>query len=443
MQLKNSALAVHKLTAASVALLGASIEAEENSEWEDWEFDSAVLVYNETDRVTAVEGILSAVNEYQENHFLSYKVTIDSLTGASANGAVAQPVAQTFTRPSGNGQYITSPGETPLDDTFQDTRAQFNLQWDIPLDDDYSLSTGAHFSREYDYTSIGLNAGLSKDLFKKNTTISAGFSYSYDVIDPEGGRPVAFSSMVIDEGQFATDDDFDTAFDLTRESGTEDKTVTDLLFGVTQIINRRTIMQLNYSWSQSDGYLTDPFKIISVVNNNGEAQDYIYENRPDSRTKQSIYWQTKYHFSEGGLFDNVIADVSYRYMWDDWEIDSSTVDLKLFFPLENGDSIEPHVRYYTQQAAEFYQPYINQDNQQLPAIGQNYASADYRIGELEGITLGIKYITQLDSEHDLSVRLEYYQQTSSDAGFAAIGVLQDLDMTPDLDAVFLQVGYSF
>ncbi len=244
--------------------------------------------------------------------------------------------------------------------------------------------------------------------------------------------------MVIDEGQFATEEAFDAAFDLTRLDGDDNKTVTDILFGVTQVINRRTLMQFNYSWSNSDGYLTDPFKVLSVVDGAGITQDLIYELRPDSRTKQSIFWQTKYHFAEGGFFDNVVADVSYRYMWDDWEITSNTVDLRLFFPLDNGDSIEPHIRYYSQQAAEFYRPFLNQGD---PAL--EFASADYRIGELEGITLGVKYVTQLDSEHDLSFRLEYYQQTSSDAGFTAIGALQNLDITPGVDAVFLQVGYSF
>jgi hypothetical protein len=201
-------------------------------------------------------------------------------------------------------------------------------------------------------------------------------------------------------------------------------------------------MQLNYSWSNADGYLTDPFKILSVVDATGITQDYVYEARPNSRTKQSLYWQTKYHFEEGGIFSNVIADFSYRYMWDDWKINSSTVDLKLNFPLDNGNSIEPHIRFYSQQAAEFYRPFLNQSEVLASGLPQ-FASADYRIGYLDGITLGLKYQLQLNSEHDLSIRLEYYKQTSSSAAFAAVGVLQNLDITPDVDAVFMQLGYSF
>ncbi len=443
MQLKKSVSVFQKLTSASVALLAVNSAASENSDWENWEFEAAGLIYNESERVSAVEGIISAVNEYEQDHFLSYKITLDVLTGASANGAVAQLTPQTFTRPSGNGQYSIDSTTTPLDDTFKDTRVQLNFQWDKPLQENYKLTTGAHLSREFDYTSIGFNGGISKDLWNNNTTISAGVSVSYDIIDPVGKRPLALSSMVIDNGQFATPELFRSAFDLTRQSGTDDKIITDILVGVTQVINRRMLMQLNYSWSNADGYLTDPYKVISVVDGGGISQDYLYESRPDSRTKQSIYWQTKYHFAEAGLFNNVIADVSYRYMQDDWEIDSSTIDFKLLFPLENGDSIEPHVRFYTQQAAEFYRPFLNQSEINLANGIPKFASADYRIGELEGLTLGVKYIYQIDSEHDFTMRLEFYRQTSSDAGFTAVGILQNLDVTPDLDAVFAQLGYSF
>jgi hypothetical protein len=57
---------------------------------------------------------------------LNLKLTIDSLTGASATGAAAQPNVQKFTRPSGEGSYQTQAGQTLLDDTFKDTRVQLN-----------------------------------------------------------------------------------------------------------------------------------------------------------------------------------------------------------------------------------------------------------------------------------------------------------------------------
>jgi hypothetical protein len=418
------------LAAATCSLLGGQAMADTDAQ--AWKIDTALLYYGETDRVSAVEGAVSAKKDFGDERIFSGKLVIDTLTGASASGAVAQPTIQTFTRPSGNGQYTIAAGDTPLDDTFKDTRVQIEAQWTQPLWDDMRGSTGVHLSKEYDYLSIAFNGSLARDFNQKNTTLSAGLSYALDTIDPEGGRPVPFSAMVIDQGQFVDEDAYQTAFDLTRQEGTDDKTTTDILLGVTQIINRRMLMQFNYGYSLSDGYHTDPFKVLSVVNDQGLTQQLVHENRPDERSRHSFYWQTKY------AMDNGVADVSYRYATDDWEIDSHTIDSRLRFNLSQDSYIQPHFRYYQQSAAEFYQPFLL-DNIPLP----QFASADYRLGEMIAYTLGIKYGMTLNDGNELGFRLEYYQQDPKDAGFSEPGVLQEQDLYPSVKAIIAQVSYSF
>jgi hypothetical protein len=428
------------LTIATAALLGTSHLAQAetssttNAEEGTWEFDSAILFYSEVDRVSAGEAIFSAKKTFANDEVLNLKLTVDALTGASANGAVAQPNVQTFTRPSGNGQYTIAAGDTPLDDTFHDTRVQLNAQWTQPIAPNYTASGGVHISKEYDYLSLGVNGNLAYDFNRKNSTFSAGFSYFQDTFTPEGGLPKAFSSMLIGNSSSSTWDD---EFALTRIDSEDTKTTTDILLGFTQVINRRMITQFNYSYSTVDGYLTDPFKVISVVNgSSGITQDNIYESRPDSRVKHSLYAQSIYHF------DSTVLDVSYRYMWDDWEIDSHTIDTRFRIPL--GDAfgtesyIQPHFRFYQQSAAEFYKPFLI-DGDVMPA----YASADYRIGEMTTYTVGLKYGLLVNNGHDLSFRLEYYRQTPTDAGFDEPGVLSDVDLYPTIDAIIAQVTYSF
>ncbi|KMT66716.1 DUF3570 domain-containing protein [Catenovulum maritimum] len=403
------------LTVATCSLLGSAASAEESNAWS---FDTALMYYGETDRVSAVEGIISGTKEYSDGHFLNLKLTLDTLTGASANGAVPQDKVQTFTRPSGKGSYDIGAGQTPLDDTFQDTRVQLNAQWTQPLAENYLGSAGVHFSKEYDYLSLGFNGNIARELNQKNTTLSLGVAYSYDSIDPEGGVPIAFTPML------------HKGTEPNRLSGSENKTTIDMLFGVTQIINRRMLMQLNYSYSQVDGYLSDPFKVVSVVNDNGEALTHLYENRPDSRTKQSVFWQTKYH-----LTDSVI-DFSYRYMWDDWDISSHTFDLRYNIPL-SGSYFEPHVRYYIQSAAEFYRPFM-MENEAL-----DFASADYRIGEMDGLTLGVKYGMPLENNTEVSFRFELFKQTPTNPGYEKPGILANLELYESIDAVIFQINYSF
>jgi len=432
------------LAIATATLLGTGNLAQANTtsvaniEENSWEFDSAFLFYSEVDRVSAGEAILNAKKTFADDEILNLKLTVDALTGASANGAVAQPNVQTFTRPSGNGQYTITPGETPLDDTFHDMRVQINAQWTQPIAENYTASGGVHISNEYDYLSLGVNGNIAVDFNRKNSTFSAGLSYFQDTFTPEGGIPKPFASMLVGDSNSSTWGD---EFSTTRINSEDTKTTTDILLGFTQVINRRMITQFNYSYSTVDGYLTDPFKIISVVNgadatDSGITQDYLYESRPDTRIKQSLYAQSLYHF------DSSVFDISYRYMWDDWDITSHTIDSR--FRISLGDAfgtesyLQPHFRFYQQSAAEFYRPFLI-DGEPLPT----YASADYRIGEMTTFTVGLKYGLLVNNGHDLSFRLEYYRQTSTDAGFDEPGALKNVELYPTIDAIIAQVTYSF
>ncbi|GLX77946.1 hypothetical protein tinsulaeT_12860 [Thalassotalea insulae] len=417
------------LTTATCALLTTNQVSATETAVDEWQFDTAIMYYGESDRVTAVEGIVAGQKTFADEQVLNLKVTVDALTGASANGAVAQPDVQTFTRPSGNGQYQVKAKQTPLDDTFHDTRLQLTGSWSQPLYHDYTWTVGGNLSKEYDYLSVSVNSNLARDFNKKNTTVSAGFSYAFDQIEPEGGLPKALSEMTVE--QFGSTE-FDALFEQTRIGSSDDKNTLDLLLGLTQVINRNTIVQLNYSYSDVSGYLTDPFKVVSVVNQQGYSQRAIYEHRPDSRTKHAVFAQLKTHFS------NTVLDASYRYMTDDWQIDSHTLDLRYHMALNNGHYIEPHIRYYTQTAAEFYTPFIIEGQ----SINQDI-SADYRIGEMDAYTFGIKYGMPMNSGDSLAFRLEYYRQSPKSDGTAAVGVLNDVELYETIDAVIAQVSYSF
>jgi hypothetical protein len=424
------------LSLATSALLGTTVSTgavAQTSDVDEWQFDTAFLLYSEVDRVTAGEAIIAGTKTFANDEVLNLKFTFDSLTGPSANGAIVQPKAQTFTRPSGTGQYKTPAGETPLDDTFHDTRVQLNGQWSQPVSDNITGSVGGHFSKEYDYLSLGLNGNLAYDFNKKNSTISMGLSYFQDTFTPEGGIPKALSSMLVG---YSNSPDWDEEFAKTRVGDSEDKSTADMLIGFTQVINRRMITAFNYSYSMVDGYLTDPFKVVSVLNSEGLAQDYIYESRPDSRVKQSTFMQAKYHFDDSFL--NMVADVSYRYMWDDWGIDSHTIDTRFTIPVGSSSYFEPHVRFYQQSAVDFFRPFVMED--QLTA---SFVSADYRIGEMTAVTIGAKYGVVLNGGNELSFRLEYYHQIPTNPGFAEPAALKGLDTTPELDAIIAQVSYSF
>jgi len=427
--LKNVSLA-EKLTLATTALLGASANAQQVDA--EWNYSASLLAYSEPDRVSATELIVTADKAYGDAAKLDLKVVLDSLTGASANGAIEQDNPQTFTRPSGKGQFVTAANNTPLDDTFKDTRLQIAASWTDSITEQSRYTIATNLSREYDYRSVGASGELAWDFNQKNTTLSAGLSFASDEILPEGDIPLAFSSMVIDQGQFVTEDEYWNAFDATRIAESDTVSTSELLLGWTQVINRQMLVQLNYGYADMQGYLTDPFKLLSVVDDNGQTQDLVYENRPDSRTQHSLFALTKYHFDES------IFDLSYRYISDDWEMKSHTIDSHWRFMTEGGSFWEPHVRIYLQDAAEFYQPFLAQ-SQTTP----EFASADYRIGDMSAMTVGLKYGFQLEGGERAEVRLEYYRQTPNKANQSSVSGLENIELYPEVDALILQFNYYF
>ena len=136
------------------------------------EVRTAALGYAEKDRVQAFETIVDVTNEFTGGRIGNFHFVFDALTGASPNGGVPSSRLQTFTRPSGQETYTTAPGQTPLDDTFRDTRAALSGSLTQPLDRVTNLTAGLYGSGEHDYSSLGANLALNRDFNKRNTTVS-------------------------------------------------------------------------------------------------------------------------------------------------------------------------------------------------------------------------------------------------------------------------------
>jgi hypothetical protein len=430
MQLKKGSVGT-SLAAATATLLGQSVASDVVAqELTPWEFDTAALYYSESDsRVQDFSVNALARKELREESYLSLRLALDTLTGASPSGAVPANVVQTFTTPSGNSSYSVAPGQQPLDTSFLDTRVALGANYEWPITRLTLFNVGVSLSDEYDYTHTGVNMKLARDFNNRNTTLSFGVALASDTVDPVGGAPVGLSPLMGEDG-------------AVNKRGSQSKDVTDLLLGVTQVINRKTVVQFNYSLSDSDGYLSDPYKMLSVVDPvlgdpvappAGVDLDYFYryEHRPDTREKEGFFGLLKRDIG-GDVFD-----VSYRYMTDDWDIDSHTLDLHYRRNLSSGSYIQPHLRFYSQTAASFYHTVLF-DGDPLPSL----ATADYRLGEFDAVTIGVKF-GKPTSRGEISGRLELYQQTGKAQPGSQIGSLRSFDLNPELNAVIAQFSYSF
>lgn len=401
--------------------------------------DSAVLYYKENGgRVTAIEPMVGFTRTAKNGNILSLKLTYDALSGASPNGATPWTAAQTFVVPIKDAdaatgasgvivknpitgkferRYTIAPNTLPVDTAFRDQRGAVDVGFSTALAPNTKLNLGVNGSKEKDFTSLSGRIGIAQDLNNKATTLSLGVNFEHDKINPFHDIPVPLSNMSGVESGNASDT----------------KTVFSVVAGVTQILRPNWLVQLNYSFGKANGYQNDPYRLLSVLDPvTGAPQRYVYESRPDSRTRQSIYLGTKL------ALGSFVTDASARYYHDNWGINSITLDVAEHIPLGRKFYVEPRVRYYHQSAADFFSYYLP-SNAALPV----YASADSRLDSFNALTFGATAGYKLTQKIELYANAEMYRASKAGSfGTVPTGIANQ-QLFAGADSVSGLVGLRF
>jgi hypothetical protein len=420
MQLENqrgpSALR-NRLGAAACLLLTAAMPAPAKGDATadaKWQFDGSGLLYAEKGRTRVVEPIARITRLFAGGQSLSAQLALDAITGASPSGALPSGRVQTTTTPSGNVRTIAA-DQIPTS-SFSDARGALDVEWLTPLGGHYTSTTGAHFSREKDYQSVGGNARFAVETMQRLTTLTVGAGYNRDTVIPTGGIPIGLSDG-----------------NSTAGVSSEAKRVTSGMAGVSRILTRRWMIGVNVSRSIERGYLTEPYKVVSLLNPlYGTADGELTEKRPSSRARMDVLTSSVYHLTDDVLY------LSHRYYWDDWKVRSHTIDVKYRHELENQAFVQPHVRFYRQTPADFYKLGLIKGSV-LPA----YATSDYRIGPLRTLTVGATYGFHVQNyPGDWSIRGELIRQWGDNHPSDAIGAQRDFNQFPALNIGSVVVTYT-
>jgi hypothetical protein len=410
-----------KLGAAACVLLASSLPAAAKAEGGgSTQLDTSILFYGETARAKVTEPAVRITRLFADGQSVSAQLVLDAITGASPTGAVPSGIAtttvQTTTTPSGNvvSTSSTQEGQIPLA-SFRDTRVALNADWTKPI----GLATtalGGHVSRERDYRSLGGTAKLSVDVLRRLATITVGGGYNHDQVDPVGGTPVGLSEARV----------IYTTEPLPKDVATA-------LFGVSRVLTRRWLFGVSLSRSREQGYLTEPYKVLSILDPaTGVTTGQVTEKRPSTRIRSDILASSVYHLSRDVLY------TSYRYYRDDWGVRSHTIDGKYRHEESPEVYLEPHLRFYTQTGATFYHTALLA-GEPLP----EYATADYRVGALETATVGLTLGYHPEgSPGQWTVRAEYIGQFGTAHPSDVVGVQDEYDLFPPLNIATLVVGYT-
>ena len=101
-----------------------------------------------------------------------------------------------------------------------------------------------------------------------------------------------------------------------------------------------------------------------------------------------------------------------------------------------GSYLQPHVRYYMQDEADFYRHNLKLGSDVDAATGEVLLD-EARLSKFTTTTLGLKYGYAMGKNSEFTVRGEYMTQSFDDGGVPAG------EETPDLDVIIFNVGYSF
>jgi hypothetical protein len=229
---------------------------------------------------------------------------------------------------------------------IRDSRRELSVSGSYYFDN-ATVTANTGYSVEDDYRSRYYGLSGQTSFNQELTTLAAGLSYASDEIFPTDAE---FFNRVVKESKFST-----SAF-----------------VSISQIIDQTSTYQAAFSVSEQSGFLSDPYKLRDV--------------RPEHRTQLAVSNSYRRFF----ISADAALHINYRYYHDDFGISSHTLDSAWYQNLGNSLQLIPHLRYYSQSAAEFYS---NVDNFALPVT--DLQSSDYRLSGYGAISGGINLVATI------------------------------------------------
>lgn len=284
---------------------------------------------------------------------------------------------------------------------------KLNYDWDTA-----ALALGGGISSEHDYESRYVSLSGRLDFNQKLTTLAWGWSYTNDTIDALRYRFRATSVPVDTKGAVNPDyPDWSVKANKSRTANTVN-------FSLTQVLDKNSLLTAGFVYAHDSGYLSNPYKeatFLIPLDTPGTAWLYTrYDKRPEERNQ--FTWSAGYsHYIEG--LDAALK-FNYSFFHDNWGINAHTFDASWGQSLGHGWVLTPKVRYYSQDAADFYSPYfvpsqtprsitdVLAHQSELPM--PEHFSSDHRLSGFGAVSGGIMVSKQFTKGVNLEAGFEYY-----------------------------------
>ena len=240
---------------------------------------------------------------------------------------------------------------------YEDERTQSSLSVDF-LNGKSMYTLGYVNSDESDYQAKTMFAAISHDMFGDLTTI--GFGY-------KKGENEVFKNLKDASGVIANDPNFAETMDSQSFN-----------VSLSQIITKNLILAGQYEVITDEGFLRSPYRSIRYFTD-PLNQALAPEQYPNTRSSNAVSVRAKYFLPYRAAIDTM-----YRFYTDTWGVLGHTAELGYVHPTNNEKWIfEARVRYYTQEAADFYQDIFPR------ADYANFMARDKELATYSAITAGL------------------------------------------------------
>jgi Protein of unknown function (DUF3570) len=239
---------------------------------------------------------------------------------------------------------------------MKDTRKQKTVSVEY-LHDKTTYNASFINSVERDYISNTTHFSLSQDMFGDLTTVTLGFSDTQNKVGENNGtanKPdVAWLGHALSRAY----------------SG-----------GLSQILTKNFIAGVNLQVITDAGFLANPYRSIRYLDpTNARGYSLASQVYPDTHTSTAVQVQAKYYLPYRAAITGL-----YRYYNDTWGVIGNTYELDYTHPIANKWIFEGRVRYYKQNAADFY-------SDLFPFAGsQNFTARDQNLAAQDNTTIGAK-----------------------------------------------------
>lgn len=274
--------------------------------------------------------------------------------------------------------------DTQLVHTLSAASPEVRRQGDFKLGyewNEVSLDVGGGISVENDYESRFGNLAGRWDLNQKLTSLNLGLSYTnsdtHAILDHDvtpyiwntsGGYEVR---NIISNNSQITKTGGNTLLQGNRQDwGTA--------FGVTQILNEGALLEAGVSYNRSTGYMANPYKTVETAfvdpSQTGDVLSGVAIGLLEKRPEERNQWTENLRYVQHIAGLDAAFHFDYRFFHDDWGINAHTFEADWVQPIGNNWTITPKVRYYSQDAADFYTPFMVSNQ----ALNKNAVDANGR-----------------------------------------------------------------